>query len=312
MRGSDIRAGAGATPAETGTALPKTLLALLTVGAALPAAGCGEEPAPARTEAAVAADSADPRTTEARYGTTVGFASPDSDVGLLLRFEQTTAPGRLVRRYEGWLHRDAGWRSVLSLADTLPVPRARWRILPGGSLRLEAATGGEIEAYRLSSGGTSVVLEMGETASSWPSPTGQRDRLRRARLLAGGDTVDGLAVVRRSAHPLADESPDPGRGFLLLAVSAGEGLVVTLPEGGSGAAAAHGRIGDRTGPWDSVAVELPEDGEPGAVRLADGSLEVELEAPGGEAGARPGLLRGRLAGADPRPVRGLLVRDRER
>lgn len=299
MRGSDFRPGGRA--------------AVLAACAALAAAGCGEEPAERLPETGTsrAADSAAAEaTTPARYVTTVAFASPDSAAGLLLRLEQTTGPGSLRRRYEGWLLSARRWRSVLSLSDTVPVPRARWRVLPGGGLRLEVATGGEISAYRIRSGELDVRLELGELSSSWPSPTGQRERLRRARLRAGVDTVAGLAVVRRSALPMDGESPVASPGFLLLAISGREGLVVTLPHEDPGPAVAYGRIGDRIGPWDSISVELPEAAAGGSVRLADGSIEIELEPLGGETGGPVLAVRGAAVGPDRRPIRGLLVRGR--
>lgn len=299
MRGSDFRPGGRA--------------AVLAACAALAAAGCGEEPAERLPETGTsqAADSAAASaTTPARYVTTVAFASPDSAAGLLLRLEQTTGPGSLRRRYEGWLLSARRWRSVLSLSDTVPVPRARWRVLPGGGLRLEVATGGEITAYRLRSGELDVRLELGELSSSWPSPTGQRERLRRARLRAGDDTFVGLAVVRRSALPMDGESPGASPGFLLLAISDREGLVVTLPHDGPGPAVAYGRIADRVGPWDSISVELPEAAAGGSVRLAGGSIEIGLEPLGRETGGAVLAVRGSTVGPDRRPVRGLLVRSR--
>lgn len=289
--------------------------AVVAACAAVAVTACGEEPANGRdaTQSTAAADSTvEDATTRARYLTTVAFAASDSDVGLLLRLEQSTGGGRLRRRYQGWHRGPAGWTSVLSLRDTVPVPRARWRVLPGGPLRLVAARGGEIAAYRLRSGLRDVVLELGGVASSWPSPTGQRERLRRARLRSGPDTVAGLAVVRRTARPLDGAAPDGEDGFLLLALSAEEGLVVTLPGDDAGTTSAHGRVGERPGPWDSVSVTLPDGAAAGRVVLRDGSLEVELEALDEASDAPVRALRGRTVTGEERTVRGLLVSGRGR
>ncbi len=289
--------------------------AVLAACAAVAVAACGEEPADARdaaTSAAASDSTTGDVTTRARYLTTVAFAASDSDVGLLLRLEQSTGGGGLRRRYRGWLHGPAGWTSVLSLRDTVPVPRARWRVLPGGPLRLVAARGGEIAAYRLRSGLRDVVLEVGGVASSWPSPTGQRERLRRARVRSGPDTVSGLAVVRRTAHPLDAAPPDGEDGFLLLALSAEEGLVVTLPVDEAGTTTAHGRVGERSGPWDSVSVVLPDGAAAGRVRPRDGSFEIELEAIDEASDAPVRAFRGRTVAGEERAVRGLLVRGRGR
>lgn len=289
--------------------------AVLAACTAIAVAACGERPANGRdaaTSDAPADSTVEDPASRARYLTTVAYAAPDADVSLLLRFEQSTGEGRLRRRYRGWLHGPAGWTSVLSLRDTVPVPRARWRVLPGGPLRLVAARGGEIAAYRLRSGLRDVVLELGGIASSWPSPTGQRERLRRARLRSGPDTVAGLAVVRRTAHPLDGAPPDEEDGFLLLALSAEEGLVVTLPGDEAGTTTAHGRIGERSGPWDSVSVILPEGAAAGRLRLRDGSLEIELEALDEASDVPVRALRGRIVTGEERAVRGLLVRARGR
>lgn len=281
--------------------------ALVVAACPLVAAGCGEEAAPdGRGAPERAGDSRPaPDETPARYRTTVAFAAADSSLGLLLRFVQTTGSGALHRRYRGWLGTPDGWSPVLALEDTLPVSRARWRILPGGPLRLEAAAGGEIDGYRLRTPGGTIALRLGEQLSSWPSPTGQRERLRMASLRVGGDTLGGVAVVRRTARPLGDASPPLDESFLVVAGTDGDGLAVTLPEGTS--AAAHGRLGAEAVPWDSVSVSLPSGAESGRLGTGDDDLAFELRLVSKEpvlddAPAR--LLTGSGAG---RTIRGLLV-----
>ena len=282
--------------------------AALAAAGLLVAAGCAEEPAPdgrGAPERQVASRPA-PEETPARYRTTVAFAAADSSVGLVLRFVQTTASGSLRRRYRGWIGASDGWSSVLALEDTLPVPRARWRVLPAGPLRLEAGAGGEIDGYRLRTPGGAITLRLGTQITSWPSPTGQRDRLRRAALRVAGDTLDGFAVVRRTARPLDDVAPAPAGSLLLLAGVDGGGLAVILP-GGTAPPAAHGRLGAEAVPWDSVALSLPAGAEAGRLSTGDGavSFELRLVREGTRVDDAPArLLTGTGAGGS---IRGLLL-----
>ena len=274
----------------------------------LAAAGCADEPAPESRGAPEREAAPRPASDEtpARYRTTVAFAAVDTSLGLVVRFVQTTGPGSLHRTYRGWIGAPDGWSPVLALEDTVPVPRARWRVLPGGPLRLEAGAGGEIDAYRLRTPDGGLTLRLGAQVTSWPSPTGQRDRLRRATLRVAGDTLAGMTVVRRTARPLDDVAPSPEGGLIVLAGADGGGLAVILPAGDA-PATAHGRLGAEDARWDSVAVSLPAEAEPGRLSTGDGgfSLELRLASRGDRTGDAPGrLLTGRGSGA---PIRGLLL-----
>lgn len=276
------------------------------------AAGCGSEPE--RDASRRAPDEApappSPAGTAALYRTTVAFAAPDTTLALLLRFRQTSSAETLTRRYRGWIGGAGTWEPLLALDDTLPVGRARWRVLPGGPLRLEAAPGGEITVYRLRRPGGAAVLELGDQLASWPSATGQRERLRRARMRLGGDTVPGVAVVRRSAHALPEEPADAEGPFLLLALEDGNGLVVVVPA--EGPAAAHGGLEEGAATWDSVALELPTAGAPGRLRSGDGGLSIVLAPLAGDEDDPARSVSGVAGDPARRPVRGLLVPGEDR
>lgn len=279
---------------------------LLAAGLAiLGVAGCrGGGPGEGETPDSTSAGRS-PAAPAVRYLTAVAFAASDTSLGLLLRLDQATGPGRLVRSYRGWLGDASGWSAVLALDDTLPVPAAGWRVLPGGSLRVRVTGTGDVSAYRIATPGGPVTLELGSAVSAWTAADSGRVALRRALLGSRGDTLPGLALLRRTSAPRED-----GRtaldGFLMLALSDSQGIVADLPAGGRGTARARGRLDGRAGPWDSVAVALPGD-EAGAVHLPDGTFVVDLAAVAGEGEAPGTLLRGRTLAGPGRVVHGLLV-----
>lgn len=281
----------------------RTLLAAVLVLLAASACGGG---GPDESEAADSASSGrSAAAPSVRYLTAVAFAASDTSLGLLLELEQTTGPGRLGRSYRGWLGDASGWSVVLALDDTLPVPAAAWRVLPGGSMRVRVAGGGEVSAYRIAAPGGPVTLEIGPAVSAWTSADSARSGLRRALLTTRGDSLPGLALVRRASAPGQGGRPTLD-GFLMLALSDSQGIVTDLPAGGRGSVRAHGRLAGRAGPWDSVAVALPGD-EAGAVHLPNGTFAVDI-APIAVGDGVPGaLVRGRTLEGPGRVVRGLLV-----
>lgn len=288
---------------------------LLAAVLAIVAAACGEpgrNGGGASDERAPTGRSEVSQPPEARYLTTVAFTALDSGPALLLRLEQEAGPGRLERSYRGWLGAGGRWSSVLSLQDTIPVPGAGWRVLPGGPLRVRVGRGGEVSGLRLAAREGPVALELGPAVATWTVADSGRAGLRRSLLRIGPDSFSGLALLRRTASARSASGPPlDGRGFLFLALSDSEGLVAPLPTGDRTGGRAHGRLDGRTGPWDSVAVVLPTGSEAGAVRLPDGTFAVDLQVL--DDGVAPAAeLRGRILGGSARTVRGLLVRPRER
>lgn len=308
------------------------LVALLITATALAAAACGDggDGTTERRRAVPEGEAGASNVTPARYVTDVSFVpfAPDGH-RLHFRFRHVTSSEELFRDYRGWRLGAGGWSPSLALRDTLPLPRAGWRVLPATGLRVVAGRAGGLEALVRQGAEGTERLELGRTVARWQSPTGQRERFRLATAVSDGDRRRGLAVQRRSA--LAAEAPPPRGlyGFLLVADSTGEGLVVLRhggtppgrrpPEvdttavaygwtGGSdqawrdvrleaagGSASGEEEEGRRSPPPGGWAIEIPAGGISG--RLAPGALE-RVESGAADAGSPAG-------GGDrtPRPVR---------
>lgn len=280
---------------------------LLAAAAALAASACGGEPDRGREgRRALPGDSAGlEAVTPARYVTDVTFAPFRPDARRLhFRFRHTTGADRLERRYGAWRLGADRWRPLLSVHDTMPVPRAGWRVLPADGLRVVAGRGGGLAALVRRDSSGPVRLDLGRTLARWESPTGQTERFRRAALVSGAGRVPGLAVERRSAVA-RDAAPRRGLyGFLLVADSTGEGLVI-LRHGGTPAgrrppevdttAVAHAWTSDGPQTWTDVRLASARDtaGAPAGGLSSPGGWRVEIPAGG---------IRGRLT---PGPVREL-------
>jgi hypothetical protein len=203
--------------------------------AALAAGACGDDPGgTGEAGRSLPEDGGGVRAvTPARYVTDVTFV-PFSAGGRSLhyRFRNRAASERLARDYGGWALEADGWRPLLAVRDSLPVPRAGWRVLPADGLRVLASRGGGLGGLRVRDGSGEVRLELGRTLARWESPTGQTERFRLATVGTGEDAREGLAVERRSARTLEMPPPRGLYGFLLVADSTGQGLVI-LRHGGT-------------------------------------------------------------------------------
>lgn len=231
--------------------------------------------------------------TAARYLTELAFVPFDRQAGpaAYLRLAQDVTSDRLALDYRGWSRDSGGWRRILATADTLPVPRAGWRVVPTDSLRVVAGDGGRLRALTVREGAARLRLEPDSTLASWTGPTGQRERLLLGRRVGPDTAAEGLIVERRRAWPL--EAPLPGRpsGFLLLTTGEGDGLLVLLQSSGDpdavtpdSATATYGRLDGTDGAWDRVRLTpagAGDDGRPRAWRLTVPrvQLRAELEAP---------------------------------
>lgn len=189
--------------------------------------GCGQEAPPPEEGEALPGPREEARTIRpARYATDLTFAPFDGgDPGLYYRFRQTTGPERLVREYRGWRLTPDGWRPLPAARDTLPVPRAGWRVLPARGIRVMVEEREEIAAVVFGDDGEEVRLQAGRVLDEWTGSTGQRERLRLARLRVGDREEPGLLVERRSALPL-DATERGLSGLLLLTDARGDGLVI--------------------------------------------------------------------------------------
>jgi hypothetical protein len=200
----------------------------LALAGVLIASACGGESSPgADREVLRGPDPSRRAVTPARFVSDVTFVPFDAPAGgLHVRFRHLTSAETLVRDYGAWRLEDDAWRTILRIRDTLPVPRAGWRVLPGPGLGVVVGEGGELDALIRKDSADGFRLELGEAPAEWSSPTGQRERLRRAVLIAGGSRRTGLAVVRRQAQERDVPRSRGLYGFLLVADSGGGGLVI--------------------------------------------------------------------------------------
>lgn len=248
----------------------RAALALLAV---LAVAGCGNETATREDGRATPGRGETPAAvTPAQYVTDLTYVpfAPGAR-GLHYRFLHRTSADLLHRRYAGWSLGPGGWSPRLSLRDSLPVPRAGWRLLPTGDLRIVVDGDGELRALAdrrrpgtTDDGPRPLRLEADRTLSEWSSPTGQRERMRLAFLDSAGRRLPGVLLERRSARPL-DAPPARGMyGFWLVSDSAGNGLAV-LRQGGTptgrmpppvdSTGTAHGWISGEGRSWRGVRIE---------------------------------------------------------
>lgn len=227
--------------------------------------------------------------TPARYLTEMAFVPFDRAAGpaAYLRLGQDVTSERLALDYRGWSGGSGGWGDLLSAVDTVPVPRAGWRVVPSGPLRVVAGEGGRLRALTVRNGAKTLRIEPDSTLASWTGPTGQRERLMLGRRLGPEAAAAGLVVERRRARPR--EAPLPGRptGFLLLTTPEEDGLLVLLRSSNDpgatspdSATAAYGRLDGTLGAWNRVRLvptASSEDGGARAWRLTVPTVQLQGE-----------------------------------
>lgn len=162
----------------------------------------------------------------ALYHTELTFVGREEQPSLLhLRFDNRTDSVSIVTRYRGWFG-GAEWSEILDHADSLPVPRAAWRILPTGPVRMVAGEGGEPASLILALPDGGLRLDSRGPIGSWNSRTGQRESLHLAELQDDSGAESGLLLARQSARRV-DEPPDDERGqYFLVSDTAGNGLLI--------------------------------------------------------------------------------------
>jgi hypothetical protein len=209
---------------------------LISVGLSAALLACSEPEEPARSSAP--APPAEQLQAEpaagALYHTELTFVGRGAEPSLLhLRFDNRTDSASIHLRYRGWFGH-AEWREILDQVDSLPVPRAAWRILPTGPVRVMAGEGGEPSSVILERPEGSLRLDSRGAIGSWNSSTGQRESLRIAELLDESGAEAGLLLARQSARRI-DDPPGPGpRQYFLVTDTTGNGLLImrdsTSPE----------------------------------------------------------------------------------
>lgn len=160
------------------------------------------------------------------YRTSLTFVGQERDPSLLhLRFDSRTDSASIELAYRGWFG-GAEWRSVLEHGDTIPVPRAAWRVLPSGPVRIVAGEGGELSSVILDLPEGILRLDSRGAVGTWNSRTGQRESLRLAELLDGSGAESGLLLARQSAHGANDPLPARTGQAFLVTDTAGNALLL--------------------------------------------------------------------------------------
>ncbi|MDH3732540.1 MAG: hypothetical protein OEU54_03360 [Gemmatimonadota bacterium] len=217
----------------------------------VPATGCLE--APPRSEVDTARDSLGGQTATgapARYLTHFVFAGVDGSA-FFGRFEQTTSERQLARVYDAWWSGPEGWRQLTAVRDTLPVPRAAWRILPSDGMNVRVGDSREVVGLSFTTSGGRVELRTGDEVALLTGPTGQRESVGVAGLEVDGESVGGLLFFRRAARALQfPDAAGSSRGFLL-ADSVGNGLLIETTENDS-SAVAHTWLHGSVDAWSDV------------------------------------------------------------
>jgi len=260
-------------------------LAILVIGAA-----CAEEaPQPTSDPTDPPREPEEISVVPAEYATEIAFVGFASEpLRLYARFVNKTTESELERDYGGWFESDGSWHRLEGLRDRLPVPRASWRVLPGGAWRVLAADGGELAGLVYRDTLMEFRLSPGTLVAEWTGETGQREALLLARIQQGDSAQAGLLVLRRSARVRnAGEAAAASRTQLFLLVdSLSNGLLVARdaadPDSTAIAWTWVGSIGNE---WTDVrirpppenvstalarwVVELPEAGVTARFRLED-------------------------------------------
>jgi hypothetical protein len=233
----------------------------------------------------------------ALYHTELTFVGRGPEPSLLhLRFDNRTDSTSIRLRYRGWFG-GAEWRMVLDRADSLPVPRAAWRILPTGPVRIVAGEGGEPTSVILALPEDRLRLDSRGTIGAWASPTGRRESVRLAELLDGSGAETGLLLSRQGARRVDEPPPEEVGQYFFVSDTAGNGLLImresTSPDAPvttwtwfedtesqweGGLVLALATTGDAPGRWS---FELPEADLLGEIR---GSGPVLAGPPDGEPG----------------------------
>ena len=191
--------------------------------------------------------------TPAVYSTTLAFLDFERPPEhLFLRLQNRTSAETLELQYRGWLGTGEVWRPVLDIRESAGVPRAAWRVLPVGPLRLSVTDDEQLAGLSLQRAEGRIGLRVGEGLAEWVSVTGQREGLRRAVLER--DSVDhaGILLTSQTAR-VAEAASRGGEWATLLSDTLGNALVIL--RSGTGADApvvVHTLIDGRSRRWDGA------------------------------------------------------------
>lgn len=289
-------------------------------------AGCREpereppEPAASRPEASVAGGAPD-----ASYLTTLTFVSFRRAPRIVhLRLENQVVPGLLRVAYRGWGTEDGGWTGLLSVRDSLPVPRAAWRIVPAGPLRVRVDEGATLSTLRLDLPGGLLRMDSALEIAAWTSATGQVESLGMAQLQDSTGAEAGLVVSRQRARLASELAPEAVAQSFLVTDTLGNGLLLMRDRLEPDApATAWTWLDGLDSEWiDAVVLTLTTPaGASGrwSLELPGAGIFAELEGAGtgveeltdGERGVRLYRVGGALVmGTERRPIAGVVIEER--
>jgi hypothetical protein len=236
--------------------------------------------------------------TPARYLTTLAFAGAGTSAHqLYVRLANYASETALRREYGAWLADASGWTRMLDVRDTLPVPRAAWRILPSEQLRVMVGNDAELSGLLFRGADQRAQLTPTGVVAEWTGLTGQRARLGLASL----DLVDasdaGLLFFRRAARAASAEATDLIERVFLLADSLGNGVLIQTVLGESEATPiAWTWVEGVESTWSDVRLsplDLEEEADPRDAR------EWEIQIPDAEATGRLRVTEGDSTAAGP-------------
>ncbi len=236
----------------------RNLLALATglILLSLGSISCGEPPPIPESEDTP--ESAAPRPgapAAARYLTTYAFVSAGGDASLYAAFNNEADAMGLARDYTAWVSRQGSWTRLLTVKDTLPVPRAGWRVLPADSLRIVVGEDARILGLQFLAGDGDERLRLGDEIAAWTGATGQRQGLALAGLESEGALSPGFAFFHRAARPLSvPRSPGADRIFML-ADTLGNGLLIEASARSEDPAVARTWLHGAPSSWSDVGLE---------------------------------------------------------
>lgn len=254
------------------------------------AGGCGREgeetPEP-RAARPVSGDTTG-ATVPTRYLSAFAFSGTVTGSSqLYLELLNETSASDLRRDYRGWIApAGVAWTELLAFSDTLPVPRAAWRVLPGGGLRVLVGDGSEVVGLAYADSLRRIRLQPGSGIAEWTGPTGQRELLALATLGRDSVTEPGLLYFRRAARTAGAPEDRVADLLLLLSDTRGNGLLVARTETDTAAAAfAWGWLERTRSRWTDVLLRpspgraggagaAPDDGAGTGPRAATWRLEV--------------------------------------
>ena len=191
---------------------------------------------------------------DARYVTHLLFAGTDGST-FFGAFDQSAEQSRLTRRYDAWWSDGRSWQPLARSRDTLPVPRAAWRILPVPDMAVRVGDAGQMVSLTFTPhNSTPVRLDAREAISVWTGPTGQRESLGLGVLQVRDSATAGILFFRRAARALRIPPTAGASRTFVLADSIGNGILLHTGDEQQ-PTVAHTWLHGTEAAWSSVILE---------------------------------------------------------